>query len=71
VHGLEREYGDRIGFLRVNILMPESQALMDQYGFSATPEFYLVDKQGQIIGFWDESVEADALRQAFAEALGK
>ena len=71
MHGLEREYGDRISFLRVNILIPENEALMEQYGFSATPEFYLVDAQGEIIGFWDETFEVGDLRQAFDEALGE
>jgi len=69
VHGLEEEYGSRITFVRVNILNPESQPLMEQYGFSATPELYLVDAQGQILGAWDETVTEEDLRQAFDEAL--
>jgi hypothetical protein len=69
VHGLEREYGERITFVRVNILMPGNKPLMDQYSFSATPELYLVDEQGQIIGFWDGFVEEEVLRQAFEAAL--
>ena len=71
MHGLERENGDRITFVRANILKPENKALMDQYSFSATPELYLVDEQGQIIGFWDGFVEEEVLRQAFEAILNK
>lgn len=69
MHGLEKEYGDRITFVRANILNPESEPLQEQYGFSVTPEFYLVDGQGQVLKFWDETVTAEELRQAFDSAL--
>ena len=71
VHGLEREFGERIDFVRVNILIPENKTLMEQYSFSTTPEFYLVDPQGEIIGFWGDAFEEAELRQAFEEALGE
>lgn len=69
VHGLEKAFGERITFVRVNILHPESAALMEQFSFSATPEFYLVDENGEIIGAWDEEVQQDDLRRAFERAL--
>jgi len=71
VHGLEKAYGERIAFIRVNILHPESASLMDQFSFSATPEFYLVDGQGEILGAWDEGVEEAELQQAFDQALNQ
>ena len=71
VHGLEKIYGERINFVRVNILHPESAALMEQFSFSATPEFYLVDEQGKIIGAWDDWVKEDDLRLAFEQALNQ
>lgn len=69
VHGLEKAYGGRITFVRVNILHPENAPLMDQFSFSATPEFYLVNEQGEIIGAWDDWVEEEDLRRAFEQAL--
>jgi hypothetical protein len=69
VHGLEKEYGDRIEFVRVNILHPESAALMERFSFSATPEFYLVDGSGKIIAVWDDTIEAEAVRAVFDQAL--
>ena len=43
---------------------------MKEFGFSATPEFYLVNPQGKIIGFWNDVVERQVLAQAFDAALG-
>jgi hypothetical protein len=42
---------------------------MKQFGFSATPELYLVDRAGNIFRSWDEPVEAGELRSAFDLAL--
>jgi len=71
VHGLEKAYGERIAFIRVNILHPESASLMEQFSFSATPEFYLVDQGGKIIGAWDDWVSEADLRQAFDQAISQ
>lgn len=68
MHGLEKEFGDRIDFVRINILDPASKPMIEKFGFSATPEFYLVDGDGRVVGFWDEAVETD-LRQAFEDIL--
>ncbi len=71
VHGLEKEYGDRITFVRVNIHNPDSIPLQEQLGFGTTPEFYLLDGQGHILGHWDDGVTAQVLRQAFEDALAE
>ena len=69
MRGLEKEYAGRIRFVRVNILQPENEPLLEKFGFFTTPEFYLLDGQGKILGFWNDEVEADVLRQAFDQAL--
>ncbi len=69
VRGLESKFAGRIEFVRANILNPETEALQQQYGFSTTPEFYLVNQQGEILGFWDDSVVVEELQQAFEQAL--
>ena len=71
VHGLEKVYGERITFVRVNVLHAENAPLMEQFGFSTTPEFYLVDQGGNIIGTWDDWVSEDDLRRAFDQALNQ
>jgi len=69
VHGLEKEYSDRITFIRVNIHKPENQPLLDQFGFTTTPELYLVNNQGKIIGAWSDGVTREELAAAFERAL--
>lgn len=69
VNGLEKEYGDRIDFVHVNILLSGSRPLMEQYAFSASPEFYLVDAEDKVMGSWDDTLTPEALRQAFDAAL--
>lgn len=71
MHGLEREYGDRITFVRVNIHDRSTYDLQVQLGFNATPEFFLLDEEGNIRGHWDETVSVAELKQAFANALGE
>ena len=69
VHGLEKEYAGRIEFVRVNVLDSKNEPLLDQFGFNTTPELYLLDEDGTIIGFWNDFVEAEELREAFDQAL--
>jgi hypothetical protein len=69
VNGLEKVYDQRIEFVRANIHDARSRALMDEYGFSATPEFYLVDPHGKILHFWNDVIPEAELRQAFDTAL--
>jgi hypothetical protein len=66
---LEKEYEGRIRFVRVNVLDRKNAALLDRFGFSTTPELYLLDEQGQTIGFWSDVVAPQELRQAFDRAL--
>ncbi len=70
MNGLEKTYAERISFVRANILDPANRPLMKEFGFSATPEFYLVNPQGRIIGFWNDAVEKQVLQSAFDTALG-
>lgn len=69
MRGLEKEYAGRIEFVRVNVLDGDNAALMKEFGFSASPELYLVDATGKVLEFWNEEVEADELRAALEQAL--
>jgi protein-disulfide isomerase len=69
VHGLQGEYIGRVEFVRTNILDKTTFELQERYGFTATPEFFLIDSQGKVLGYWDENVTLDGLRAAFDEAL--
>lgn len=69
MHGLEREYGERISFVRANIHFQETRALQEELGFNLAPEFFLVDGNGRILGHWDEEVTVAQLRATFDRVL--
>ncbi len=52
VHGLMQKYTDRARFVTVNIHVSKYSALLKQLGFSASPEFYLVDPAGRVLHYW-------------------
>lgn len=69
MHGLQREYGERISFVRANIHFQETRALQEDLGFTLAPEFFLLDGDGRILGHWDEEVTVAELRGAFDHVL--
>ncbi len=69
MHRLEREYSGRITFVRANIHSKATFALQEKYGFTATPEFFLVDGGGNIQSHWDGDVTAADLEQTFNRIL--
>lgn len=69
VHGLEREYEGRIEFVRSNIHTPNSIELQEKYGFSATPEFFLVDDEGNVLAHWDDGITLANMRETFDNVL--
>ena len=70
MHGLEREYGEHITFVRVNIHFQETRTLQENLGFTLAPEFFLMDADGRILGHWDEEVTLAQLRDTFDRVLG-
>ena len=58
-----KKYADRARFVRVNIHVPQTRALQKQLGFSATPEFYLVDPAGHVLHYWGETIDPAELEQ--------
>jgi thioredoxin-like negative regulator of GroEL len=69
VRGVQKEYAGKIDVVRVNILDEQNGPLLAQFGFNTTPEFYLLDRSGEIVAFWDGPVEPDELRAAFDRVL--
>ena len=62
-----KNYTDRVHFVRVNIRHPQAAELQTLLGFSATPEFYLIDPQGRVERKWDETVDVAELEQTIKE----
>lgn len=69
MRGVQKEYVGRIDVVRVNILDEQNEPLITQFGFSTTPEFYLLDRSGKIVAFWDGPMEPEELRAAFDRVL--
>jgi len=49
VDGLEREVGDRVQILRLNILSPVGRAAASAYAVRAVPTFVLFDAGGEMV----------------------
>jgi len=49
VHGLERELGDRVQVLRLDVLSPVGRAAASTYAVRAVPTFVLFDGGGEIV----------------------
>ena len=62
MNGLEQEYGSRLKVIRVNIRNKDTLPLQERFGFSVTPEFFLVDSSGKVVGYWDEASSLDNLK---------
>jgi hypothetical protein len=54
VNGIKKEYAGRMDVLQVNVLQPDNAPILKKYSFGTTPEVYLVDASGKVLGFWDE-----------------
>ena len=67
--GLEQTYGERVTFVHVNIHNPKNQDLLDEFGFTVTPDIRLVDGNGKVLATWDETMHAEDVRLAIDAAL--
>jgi hypothetical protein len=64
VNGLEQAYAGRVRVVRVNVHNRASQPLQERFGFTATPELFLVDRAGAVLGHWDEIDSLEGLKSA-------
>lgn len=71
VHGLENEYGERIGFVYLNIDDPETTAAKEEYGYRVQPHFFLVDGNGEVVKEWLGQVSRDTFITAFETVLAE
>lgn len=47
VDGIERQYGERLTVIRLNIQEPVGQRMGERYDFAFTPTFILLDPEGE------------------------
>ncbi|MSP12528.1 MAG: hypothetical protein EXR62_06180 [Chloroflexi bacterium] len=69
VYGMEKAYSGRITLVHANIHNPETFALQKDLGFTMTPEFFLLDKDGKVLGHWDESASITDLKNGIDDVL--
>lgn len=69
MHGLEAEYGDRIGFVYLDIDDAATDGLKTDLGYAGQPHFFLLDGAGRTVQTWRGRVSEDELRQALDAAL--
>ncbi|MEK7327504.1 MAG: hypothetical protein AAB217_19845 [Chloroflexota bacterium] len=69
VHGLEAKYGDRIGFVYLNVDDPNTDSLKQALGFRYMPYFVLLDGDGNILQQWAGPVTEAEFATAFDTAL--
>jgi hypothetical protein len=65
VHGLEQEWGERIRFVYLDIDDPRTDPFKDALGYFVQPHYFLLDREGEIIGQWLGPVSADDFEAAF------
>ena len=71
VHGLEDEFGDRIKFTYLDIDDPQTEPFKQALGFVGTPQFVLLDGNGEIITQWFGLVDPVEFENAFTEGLSE
>lgn len=71
VHGLEKQHGEQINFVYLNVDNPDNQEVMQVLGRRAQPEFFLLDEEGNILNHWYGRVQPEDFEQAFALALAE
>lgn len=69
VDGLEREYGEKIEFVYLNIDDPDTEAAKEKYGYRYQPHFFLVDANGEVVQEWLGPVKREQFVQAFEMVL--
>jgi hypothetical protein len=66
VNGLQAEFGDRIDFIGLNIDLPETLPIRQQFDIVQRSQYVLIDAQGNVLqrwfGFLDQEQVAEYLR---------
>jgi thiol-disulfide isomerase/thioredoxin len=64
VHGLEKEYENRIDFLYLYVSDPKNADAKQRLGFRATPHFFFLTPDGSVVMEMQGVVPADSVRRA-------
>lgn len=61
--GIERQHGDKLEVIRLNVQEPAGHVLGDRYGFEFTPTFVLFDARGEEIWRSVGAIDPEAIRR--------
>lgn len=70
VHGLEKQYDDRVDFLYLNIAEARNDSAKRAFGFRSTPHFFFVNASGAVQDSIQGVVPADSVRGALDRLIG-
>ncbi len=68
MHGLEQQYGDRIGFVYLDIDDSRTDDFKRQLGYRYQPHLFLLDGEGNITQQWLGFVTQEELEAALLAA---
>ena len=71
VDGLEREYGEQIDFVYLNIDNPDTAAAKEKFGYRVQPHFFLVSAEGEVVEEWLGPVQRQQFVAAFETVLAE
>ena len=69
VHGLEKQYGDRVNFIYLDIDDPATDELKKTLKYRYQPHYILLDGEGNPRKTWNGLVPENILVEAFEEIL--
>jgi thioredoxin-like negative regulator of GroEL len=69
VHGLEQEYLDRVDFLYLNVSEARNDSAKQALGFTTTPHFFFLGRDGSPVQSIQGVVPGDSLRGALDALL--
>jgi len=67
VHGLERQWGDQVNFVYLDIDDPQTAPFKRELGYQYQPHLFLLDGQGTILREWVGFVSEEDLLGALRE----
>jgi thioredoxin-like negative regulator of GroEL len=69
VHGLGAEYEGRVDFFYLDVSQPEVEPLAAEFGFEATPHFFLRSPDGRVAWSHQGAVSRERLVEAIDTVL--
>ena len=69
IHTLETHYGERINFVYLDIDDPANDIFKQQLHYHKQPQFYLLDREGNVVRQWLGTVAFDELVSTFESIL--